>query len=566
MGDDMTETEETGRRAFAAEKAAWDALGAAHADQIRRAERELAAAVRTTPLRWVVLDDDPTGVQTVHDLPVFTDWSEETLRGALAEPGNMFYILTNSRALSDAETTVLHRDLMHHLCQALESSDENVRQQRHLPADAGTLTGGQVENAGQQKQPTADPDTSVRNLRGSAGLQVISRSDSTLRGHFPLEVDLVEEGLRTELGMETDTVILAPFFEAGGRFTIHGIHYVRQNNASGEQELVPAALTEFAKDQTFGYRHSYLPAYVEEKTGGRIKADAVRIVPLELLRSGDVDAVERILREKPAMVAVDALAPADLRVFCAALYRRIRQGQRFVYRTAADFVRAAGGIEDRSLLTARDLFPARSGPSAASAGAKERGQSVLPEDAGNCAQCEAAGGVIVVGSHTEKTTRQLEALRGLPGLDFIPFHSELVLSGGLAGEADRVRGLVERDIAQGKTAVFYTGRKVLEVPGDTGEKALARSTAISDALVSVIGGLRETPRFILAKGGITSSDVGTKALGVRRAWVPGQIMPGIPVWLCGQESRFPGVPYIIFPGNVGEDDTLRRIVEKLTAK
>ena len=190
----------------------------------------------------------------------------------------------------------------------------------------------------------------------------------------------------------------------------------------------------------------------------------------------------------------------------------------------------------------------------------------MPEDAGNCAQCEAAGGVIVVGSHTEKTTRQLEALRGLPGLDFIPFHSDLVLSGGLAGEADRVRGLVERDIAQGKTAVFYTGRKVLEVPGDTGEKALARSTAISDALVSVIGGLRETPRFILAKGGITSSDVGTKALGVRRAWVPGQIMPGIPVWLCGQESRFPGVPYIIFPGNVGEDDTLRRIVEKLTAK
>lgn len=541
----MTETEEMRRRAFAAEKAAWDALGAAHADQIRRAERELAAAVRTTPLTWVVLDDDPTGVQTVHDLPVFTDWSEETLRGALAEPGNMFYILTNSRALSDAETTVLHRDLMHHLCQALESPDENARQ---------------------QKQPAADPDTLSGKLRSSAGLQVVSRSDSTLRGHFPLEVDLVEEGLRTELGMETDTVILAPFFEAGGRFTIHGIHYVRQNNASGEQELVPAALTEFAKDQTFGYRHSYLPAYVEEKTGGRIRADAVRIVPLELLRSGDVDAVERILLEKPVMVAVDALAPADLRVFCAALYRRIRQGQRFVYRTAADFVRAAGGIEDRSLLTARDLFPARSGPSAASAGAKERGQSVLPEDAGNCAQCEAAGGVIVVGSHTEKTTRQLEALRGLPGLDFIPFHSELVLSGGLAGEADRVRGLVERDIAQGKTAVFYTGRKVLEVPGDTGEKALARSTAISDALVSVIGGLRETPRFILAKGGITSSDVGTKALGVRRAWVPGQIMPGIPVWLCGQESRFPGVPYIIFPGNVGEDDTLRRIVEKLTAK
>ena len=75
--------------------------------------------------------------------------------------------------------------------------------------------------------------------------------------------------------------------------------------------------------------------------------------------------------------------------------------------------------------------------------------------------------------------------------------------------------------------------------------------------------LHVKPAYIIAKGGITSSDVGTKALKVKKALVMGQIQKGIPVWLTGEESKFPGMPYIIFPGNVGDKDTLRLIVEEL---
>jgi uncharacterized protein YgbK (DUF1537 family) len=57
--------------------------------------------------------------------------------------------------------------------------------------------------------------------------------------------------------------------------------------------------------------------------------------------------------------------------------------------------------------------------------------------------------------------------------------------------------------------------------------------------------------------------VGVKALGVVRATVLGQAAPGVPVWRTGPESRFPGLSYVIFPGNVGDVDTLRVIVEKL---
>ena len=115
----------------------------------------------------------------------------------------------------------------------------------------------------------------------------------------------------------------------------------------------------------------------------------------------------------------------------------------------------------------------------------------------------------------------------------------------------------------GLTAVACTCRRELLIPGDTPEDALLRSVKISDAVQSLVGGLEVRPAFVVAKGGITSSDVGTKALGVKRATVMGQICPGVPVWRTGDESRFPGIPFVIFPGNVGTDATLREAVEKL---
>ena len=65
-------------------------------------------------------------------------------------------------------------------------------------------------------------------------------------------------------------------------------------------------------------------------------------------------------------------------------------------------------------------------------------------------------------------------------------------------------------------------------------------------------------KIFSAKGGITFSGIGTKALKVRRALVMGQIRPGIPVWQTGAESRFPGISYVIFPDNVGEDTSCAR--------
>ena len=86
---------------------------------------------------------------------------------------------------------------------------------------------------------------------------------------------------------------------------------------------------------------------------------------------------------------------------------------------------------------------------------------------------------------------------------------------------------------------------------------------VSKAVTSIVSGLSVRPSFILAKGGITSSDIGTKGLGVKKARVLGQIRPGIPVWVTGEESKFPSMAYIIFPGNSGERQTLKEIVAEL---
>ena len=366
--------------------------------------------------------------------------------------------------------------------------------------------------------------------------QFISRSDSTLRGHYPLETELLKEGVEKS-GKTVDGEVLFPFFKEGGRFTIDNTHYVKYGD-----ELVPAAQTEFAKDKTFGYTHSSIPEYVEEKTKGDYKAENVTCIALEDLRALNIDKItEQLTNVKDFnKVCVNAIDYCDVKAFCVALYRAMAAGKSFMFRTAAGFVKVVGGVTDIPLLTRKEM---------------------VVKETDN-------GGIVVVGSHTAKTTAQLEELLKLENVVPVEFKSSLVLDGDEAfyNEVKRCVAEEEKIIASGKTAVCFTERKLLTVENDTKESALIRSVKISDGVQRLVGDLSITPAFVIAKGGITSSDVGTKALKVKCANVMGQIKPGIPVWMTGEESKFPNMPYVIFPGNVGEVTTLREAVEVLNAK
>ncbi|HHV12424.1 MAG TPA: hydroxyacid dehydrogenase [Clostridiales bacterium] len=448
----------------------------------------LKKEIEKSGLKLVVLDDDPTGVQTVHGVYVYTDWKYESVLQGFMGKERLFYLLTNSRGLTEEQTTQLHREIVQNVIRASRQTGKKFL--------------------------------------------IISRSDSTLRGHYPLETKLLKEELEEGGGIRVDAEVLIPFFQAGGRFTIDNVHYVKYG-----EELIPAAETEFANDKTFGYTKSDLCEYIEEKTQGAYRSGDVAAVSLEEIRSAKLDSIEKVLEGMTGFgkVIVNAIEPKDLEVFSVALYRAIRKGKYFLLRTAADFVRAAGGIAEKALLTKADML---------GEGSRQ-------------------GGIVVIGSHTAKTTEQLLALRHMEQLVFFEFNSDLVLEDRLEEEVKRVTELSSMCIRQGKTVVTYTRRTVLTLENDTKEDALLRSVKISEAVQQLVQNLTVVPEFVVAKGGITSSDIGVKALQVRKAYVLGQVLPGIPVWKTDAGSRFPGIPYIIFPGNVGEDDSLRRVLEEL---
>ena len=116
-------------------------------------------------------------------------------------------------------------------------------------------------------------------------------------------------------------------------------------------------------------------------------------------------------------------------------------------------------------------------------------------------------------------------------------------------------------IANGQNVVVFSSRKLVAV--QTSDGNLNISQTVSESLVKIVSSLDIVPKFIIAKGGITSSDVATKGLGIRKARIIGQAAPGIPVWLTGEEAKFSGIPYIVFPGNVGSDTTLLETVLKI---
>ncbi|GKU83851.1 four-carbon acid sugar kinase family protein [Niallia sp. NCCP-28] len=440
----------------------------------------------------IVLDDDPTGVQTVHGVSVYTDWSLDSIDKGFKEANSMFFILTNSRGFTAAETTKAHQEIAANIVKAAKKNNRDFT--------------------------------------------IISRGDSTLRGHYPLETQVLRETVEANEEIKFDGEVILPFFKEGGRFTIDNIHYVQY-----DEYLVPAGETEFAKDRTFGYSKSHLGEWAEEKSNGAYKTENMTYISLDSLRALDIETIEQQLLkvENFNKVIVNAVDYTDVKIFTIALIRAINKGKNFMFRSAAALTKVIGGVSDKNLLTQAEL---------------------MTEETNN-------GGLVIIGSHVKKTTEQFEELKKLDTVEFIEFNVHLVLEPDkFEKELDRVVETTNQLISQGTNVAVYTKRERLDLGENKKEEELQLSVKISDAVTSIVKRLEARPSFIIAKGGITSSDVGTNGLEVQRATVAGQIRPGIPVWKIGSESKFPGISYVIFPGNVGTKTDLREVVEMLSQK
>lgn len=432
--------------------------------------------------RIVVLDDDPTGSQTVHSCLLLTRWDPETLRLALLDASPLFFVLTNTRGMDAGRAAAVTREVCRNLKQALEA----------------------LEAQGEGINPI-----------------LVSRSDSTLRGHYPVETDVIAE----ELG-PFDAHFLVPAFFEGGRITRNSVHYLLVDGRP-----VPVHETEFAQDSVFTFQHSYLPDYVEEKTGGRIRAEQVERFLLDDVRSDLRNRLERL--DGNVCCVVDAEIQADLDNFARQLKQVAASGKRFLFRSAASLLTALAGLPPQPVAAGEMYRYVREG----------------------------RPGAVVVGSHVRKTTEQLEVLLGHPGVAALEVDVERIG----ADDAAMLESLVERAgeaHAEGRHLVIYTSRTEKRFPDQASR--LAFGERVSALLMEVVRNLPRALGFLISKGGITSNDVLSHGLALRTARVLGQILPGCSVVRCPDDhSRYPGLPVVIFPGNVGDRGALRTALERL---
>ena len=447
---------------------------------------ELLASIRKEFLRTgktvVVLDDDPTGTQTCHDVVVLTAWTVPLIVEELRKKPSILFILTNSRSLTEQAAVKLTLEIGQNLKKAVKESSREI-----VP---------------------------------------ISRSDSTLRGHFPAEVDAMAQAL----SMEDAVWILLPAFIEGGRFTIDDVHYIIEN-----QECVPVADTPFARDASFGYTHSNLKRWVEEKTRGNVSATEVISLSLDDIRRGGPQGVCDILSKCSArkICIVNACSHRDLEVFAMGALQAEKSGQTFVYRSSATFVSIRAGIAPGYIF-------------------KPGKEHVASPN----------GSLVVVGSYVPKTTSQLDYLLASGSHQSIEVSvPELLRSNDTSAYAASIIKEADLSMASGKDVVIHTSRQ-LEVGKDP-ESSLKINSQVSAFLVSIMKGIAVRPAFMVAKGGITSSDLASKGLSVEKALILGQAIPGVPVWQLDQKSKFPGLLYVVFPGNVGDHTALAEVCKKL---
>lgn len=438
-----------------------------------------------TYTKIIVLDDDPTGSQTVHSCLLLTRWDVATLREAILDPAPLFFVLTNTRGM-DANRAA---DITREVCQNINQVLDELKQEEHI----------------------------INPI-------LVSRSDSTLRGHYPVETDVIAE----ELG-PFDAHFLVPAFFEGGRITRDSIHYLV---VDGKE--IPVHETEFANDSVFGYSHSYLPDYVEEKTAGRIKANQVERFLLSEVRNNSLGHLLSL--KDNVCCAVDCETQDDLNKFAEQLKEATQQGKRFLFRSGA------------SLLTSLANLPP---------------QPIAAEAMSNYVRNGKAG-AIIVGSHVKKTTQQLEQLLKQDNIVALEIDVQRIPSERDSLLKD-VLQRAEEAHAKNLTSVVYTSR--VEKVFDDQQTRLAFGEQVSEFLMDVVRNLPDTLGFLISKGGITSNDVLSSGLSLRTSRVVGQILPGCSVVRCPDDHpRFPDMPVVIFPGNVGSTNALEEAYIRLATR
>ena len=455
-------------------------------------------------MKIVVIDDDPTGSQTVHSCPLLLRWDEVALRRGLRHPSPLVFVLANTRALTPEAAASRNREIVEALVLAMAA--EGLQEHEVL---------------------------------------LVSRGDSTLRGHGVLEPQVLAHAWERHFGAVDATLHVPAFFE-GGRTTVKGVHRLH-----GE----PVHTTAFARDRLFGYGTSDLAEWLEEKSAGQIAANSVLRIPLELLeseRSADLLTCLETL-EANRSVVVDATHPEQLRALGVAI-RRLQGRKRFLFRSAASLLN--GLVDSGSSPLGPQPLDARG-----LVGLRRRDPLGQP-----------LPGLVVVGSHVALADQQLEVLLAdarCRGLELPVARIARVLEGGspdllLPDLEAEWRSQLEQALEEGLTPVLFSSRG--ELLFGVGAEALARRLRFGMELASLmarlLAGLAPRLGYLISKGGITTGTLLAEGLGLEAVQLEGQLLPGLSLVRAIETAtditeQMRALPVITFPGNLGTEHSLK---------
>jgi len=439
-------------------------------------------------MKIIIFDDDPTGSQTVYGCPLLLNWDEKSLEKAFKEPSNLIFILANTRSLSSALADKKIREI----CLALKKFF-------------------------------------VRKGYSKDNYFYISRGDSTLRGHGVLEPATLAE----ELGPFHATFHIPAFLE-GGRTTENGIHYLNG---------IPVHMTDFGRDQLFGFTTSNLAKWIEEKSCGIIQVHNILHLDIKKLDMAldNEDGFQSLVNflsqlENNISVIVDAKLPDHLDILSKAI-KIISHEKRFIFRTAASFINSLSGLLPNPKSTA-ELVSLKS----------------------KNIDCKYKPGLIMVGSHVQLATDQLEILltdnscegleipvRKLAGILAFEKYQELILDLE-SSLLLKIEGMLDRK----KVPVLYTTREEMQFSSNL--ERMNFGLELAGFMAILVGKITNKLGYIISKGGITTQLLLQKGLKLNQVNLKGQILPGLSIVQSISDEN--NLPVITFPGNLGNDQTL----------
>ena len=446
-------------------------------------------------MKIIVIDDDPTGSQTVHDCLLLLRWDVDTLKKGFQSSSNLFFILANTRALSENQ------------------AEERLKEIADALNDV-------ISTQGYNKDE----------------LIFISRGDSTLRGHNFLE----PYTLSKLLGPFHATFHIPAFIE-GKRITKNGNHFVGD---------LPAHKTIYAQDKNFGFQTNNVGQLLCQKSKNKLEFKKIKNIFHSELAISDVNESNKVSEMVANLtgnthVVVDALNYSQLKVFSKIIMKYHTQ-KSFLFRSAASFVSTISNIHKNRKKTSYYSTLCR----------KNRDNKYMI-------------GLIVIGSYVELTNRQLKKISerdaiNLIELDVSEFHQIHKLEDRHI-QIDLFKTKLIKEIRNSIdkcfTPILHTSRKYL-ISGNKSEQRQF-SNSLAYFMAQLVAEIKFEIGYLISKGGITTNLILSEGLNADVVYLEGQILPGISLVTHKIPELDIKIPVVTFPGNIGDDYSLVKVLNIL---